>query len=87
MWGNFTEFEYYSNWDEIDVESDKIQLQSTSSDGVCITSLSIDGTDILVGPNNNQPNFWFDGDDNMCTDDFVSTQELIIQNNVYHTIG
>ena len=75
------DFELCLDNEDVDIENDFFEFARTTTDGVCITSLSIDGTDILVGPNNNQPNFWFDGDDNMCTDDFVSTQELIIQNN------
>ena len=74
-------FELCLDYDDVDIENDIFDLASTSDDGVCITSLSIDGTDILVGPNSKQPNFWFDGNENSCTDDFVSTQELIIQNN------
>jgi len=75
------DFELCLDYDDVDIENDIFDLASTSDDGVCITSLSIDGTDILVGPNSKQPNFWFDGNENSCTDDFVSTQELIIKNN------
>ena len=75
------EFQVCLYYDDVDIENDVFEFARTNNDGVCITSLSMDGTEILVGPNGNQPNFWFDGNDNMCTDDFVSTQQLIIQNN------
>merc|ERR1712226_624661 len=83
------------DYDEVDIENDVFEFAKTTNDGVCITSLIIDGTDILVGPNveqpnfwpgfwpnGKQPNFWIDGNENSCTADFVSTQELKIQNNV-----
>ena len=76
----FTEFEYCSNWDEIDVESDKIQLQSTSTDGVCITSLALNGNQMLVGKLNDQPSFWIDGDQKTCMDDHFSTPQITFKN-------
>ena len=80
---NTKEFELCLSYDDVDIENDVFEFAKTSDDGVCITSLSIDGNDILVGPLNtpNQPNFWIDGNDNSCTDNFVSTQQLIVQNN------
>merc|ERR1712227_1067731 len=57
------DFELCLDYDDVDIENDIFDLASTSDDGVCITSLSIDGTDILVGPNSKQPNFWFDGNE------------------------
>ena len=63
------DFELCLDYDDVDIENDIFDLASTTNDGVCITSLSIDGTDILVGPNGKQPNFWIDGNDNMCTDE------------------
>ena len=75
------EFELCLYYEDVDIENDVFEFARTTNDGVCITSLSMDGTDILVGPSGDQPNFWFDGNDNMCYDDFVSTQQLTIQNN------
>ena len=75
------QFRFCLDYDQVDTENDIFTLAKSGDDGVCITSLSVDGNDILVGPNGAQPNFWIDGDDNDCTDDFVSTDELLIQNN------
>ena len=57
----FTDFEYCAAWDQIDVLNDKIQLQSTNSDGVCITSVSLNGNEMLVGKLNDQPSQGFIG--------------------------
>ena len=76
----FTEFEYCSKWDEIDIENDKIQLQSTSTDGVCITSLSLNDNQILVGKLNDRPSFWIDGDPGACLDHFMSTPQITFKN-------
>ena len=76
----FTEFEYCQSWDEIDVENDKIQLQSTSTDGVCITSLSLNGNQMLVGKLNDQSSFWIDEDHRNCMDDHMSTPQITFKN-------
>ena len=76
----FQEFEYCSKWDEIDVENDKIQLKSTSTDGVCITSLALNGNELLVGKFNDQPSFWIDGDQKNCMDDHMSTPQITFKN-------
>ena len=73
-------FRFCLDYDQVDIENDVFKLARSGIDGVCVTSLSVDGNDILVGPNGAQPNFWIDGDDNDCSEDFVSTQELYIQN-------
>ena len=76
----FTEFEYCPSWDEIDAENDKIQFQSTSTDGVCITSLSLNGNQMLVGKLDDQPSFWIDGDQKNCMDEHLSTPQITFKN-------
>ena len=73
-------FKLCLDYGQFDIENDVFKLASTGTDGVCIERLSMDGNDIFLGPNDNKATFWFDGNDNMCTDDFVATDELIIQN-------
>ena len=75
-----TEFEYCLDMDDIDLSNDKFQLQSSSADGVCITSLSINSKQLFVGKNNNLPIFWIDGNDQYCLDDFMSSSQITIQN-------
>ena len=65
--------------------NDIFQLESLDScswgcDGVCITSLSIGGDQVLVGENNNLPSFWIDRDQNYCMDDFMSSPQIKIRN-------
>ena len=76
----FTEFEYCFDMDDINIANDEFQLQSSSEDGVCITSLSINSNQLFVGKNNNLPIFWIDGNDQYCLDDFMSTSQITIQN-------
>lgn len=78
--GAFKKFEYCFEMDEIDVINDKFQLQSTTDDAACISSLSINNTQLLVGKNNNLQSFWIDGNDNYCLDDFMTTSQMTIQN-------
>ena len=75
-----TEFEYCLDMDDIDIANDEFQLQSSSEDGVCITSLSINSNQLFVGKNNNLASFWIDGNDQYCLDDFMSTSQITIQN-------
>ena len=74
-------FQLCLDYGQFDIENDVFKLATTGTDGVCIESLSMDGNEILLGPNRKKPNFWFDGNGHMCNDDFVYTEELIIQNN------
>merc|ERR1719197_675126 len=76
----FEDFEYCFNG--IDVSTDKIQLQSSNTDGVCITSLSINDKKLFLGKHNEQQSFWIDRqlDEQFCLDDFMSTSEITIQN-------
>ena len=61
-------------------KNDKFQLQSSNSDGVCISSLEMNGKQILVGKQNNQKTFWLDGDQNRCQTDSMITSQITIQN-------
>ena len=73
-----TGFEYCL--DDIDIAVDELQLQSSSENGVCITSLSINRNQLFVGKNNNLTSFWIDGNDQYCLDDFMSTSQITLQN-------
>ena len=74
---SFTEFEYCLPLHYTDEE---INLQSTSTDGVCITKLTVNGNQIFVGKFQNQPYFWIDGDHNECSDENMSTPYIKLQN-------
>ena len=78
MTRNTKEFRVCVDYDQVNAANDVFEIVKSGNDGVCITSLSMDGTDILVG--NDQPNFWIDGNDNGCTDDWISTPKLTIVN-------
>ena len=80
MAAGFTEFEHCLNNDDVDVANDEFQLQSTSGNGVCITSLSINGNPILVGASSNLPNFWIDGNGPYCLDNFMASSQITIRN-------
>ena len=75
-----TGFKYCLDMDDINIANDEFQLQSSSEDGVCITSLSINSNQLFVGKNNNLPSFWIDGNDQYCLNDFMSTSQITIQN-------
>ena len=76
----FKEFDYCLHIDDVDVTNDEFQLQSTGSDGVCITSLFINFNPLLVGANNNLQSFWIDSNDKYCSDEYMSSSEITIQN-------
>ena len=76
----FKEFEHCLDMDDVDLPNDKFQLQSSNGDGACITSLSININQLLVGKNSNLPSFWIDGNDQYCLDDFMSTSQITLQN-------
>ena len=78
--GEFNKFEFCRRWDEVDVENDQFQLQSKGDDGVCITSLTVNGNEMLVGKLNDQPSFWIDGNQNHCRDGSMSTPQITIKN-------
>ena len=72
--------------DQVNLEDDIWTLQSTSNDGVCITSLIVNNEQLLVGKNNDKAYFWLDENDLDCTDEHMSTDVLSIQNSeVYYS--
>ena len=66
---------YYDDSDEIDIDF-YFQMKELAYDGVCITSLSFEGDQLLVGQNNNLSSFWLDRDQNYCLDGFMSTPHI-----------
>ena len=76
----FKQFEQCWNQEDVDTANDEFQLQSSNIDGACITSLSINGNQLLVGKNNDLQSFWIDGDDRYCLDDFMSSSQITIKN-------
>ena len=60
--------------------NDRFQLESTITNGVCITSLSVDGKQLFVGKNNDKQSFWIDSNQNDCLDDWMGTSQITIQN-------
>ena len=76
----FNDFEYCFRSDQIDKINDQFQLERTNRDGVCITSLTVDGKQMLVGKNNDLESFWIDGDQNNCLENFMGTTKITIQN-------
>ena len=81
----FNEFKYCRQSDLIDIENDEFQLQSSGDNGVCITSLTVNGNQMLVGKLNNQAAFWIDGNQNHCKDGSMSTPQLTIKNGKIHS--
>ena len=76
----FNEFEHCVPLTDVDVANDEFQLQSTSTDGTCITSLSVNGDQLLVGKNNDQQSFWIDANDRYCFDNFMASSQITIKN-------
>ena len=76
----FNDFEHCFRLDQIDIKNDQFQLERTTSDGVCITGLTVNGKQMFVGKNNDMESFWIDGDHNNCLDDFTGTTQMTIQN-------
>ena len=76
----FNEFVQCWNQDDADVANDEIQLQSSNTNGVCITSLSINGNQLFVGKHNVLQSFWIDEDDRYCLDNFMSSSQITIKN-------
>ena len=87
------ELEYCRPLDETKTD-DFYKFQSTTSDGVCITSLTTCArghnynscSEVLVGSNDDQSTFWLDQDDAHCTDNSMSGASLTLQNGaIYHS--
>ena len=68
------------NQEDFDVSNDEFQIQSSVGNGACITSLSINGNQLLVGYNNDQQSFWIDRNDRYCSNDFMSSSQITIKN-------
>ena len=80
MKNEFEKFKYCRPSSLVDVQNDEFQFQSTGLNGVCITSLIVNGTKLLVGKLNDQQSFWIDGNQNHCRDDSMSTSQITIKN-------
>ena len=76
----FNEFIQCFDQDNVDVANDEFILQTVNGDGACITSLSINGNQLLAGKHNDLQSFWMEGDDLFCLDNFMSTRQIRIQN-------
>ena len=61
------------NQEDIDVSNDEFQLKSSDGDGTCITSLIINGNQLLIGKKNH-------GHDRHCLDDFMSLSQITFKN-------
>ena len=94
MINSFNEFEYCRRLDLVDIENDEFQLQSTGGggridkgDGVCITSLTVNESEMLVGKLDDQAVFWIDGTQRWihCKDTSMSTQQITIKNGKVHS--
>ena len=73
----FRYFQYCLPSKEVDILNDRFQLQSSTTDGVCIFSLHINGTQILNGRNNNQTAFVLDKNSYRC-DKVVNDVQLLM---------
>ena len=79
----FTEHEHCFKRSEIDIVNDtfQIKMKKGSTDGICITSLTVDGEPVLTGGNRGLNMFWIDDNEN-CHDDFMATTEVTVRNGV-----
>ena len=59
---------------------DEFQLKASNDDGVCITSLSVNGEQLLVGRNNDLPSFWMNQKNPQCKNDRMTTSQITIKN-------
>ena len=59
---------------------DEFQLQASNDDGVCITSLSVNGKQLLVGKNSDLPNFWMNQKNPKCSNSHMTTSQITIKN-------
>ena len=76
----FTDFEHCFDLSDVDVENDEFEFEEYTGDGVCITSLSINGNQLLVGKYGNLPSFWLDAVDEYCLTTFMSAPRITIKN-------
>ena len=59
--------------------NDEFQFEATSIDGVCITSLSVNGKQLLVGKNGDLQSFWMSTNRLKCTGQRMTTSEITIK--------
>ena len=59
---------------------DEFQLEASNDDGVCITSLSVNDNQLLVGKNNDLPNFWMNQRNVKCTNGHMTTSQITFKN-------
>ena len=77
----FERFQFCRPSAEVDIENDEFQFQSTSGNGVCITSLNINGVDMEFGPEyQERSSFWIDDNNNVCHRDLTSTSQITFKN-------
>ena len=76
----FTDFEHCFDLSDVDVENDEFEFEEYTGDGVCITSLSINDNQLLVGKYGNLPSFWLDAVDEYCLTTFMSAPRITIKN-------
>ena len=81
----FGKFEYCLPSDLVDIQNDEFQLLASGNDGVCITSIILNGNQIFVGLLNDLPSFWIDGNQNECSVDSMSTKQITIKNGKIHS--
>ena len=74
------EVEFCMILDQVDIENDIFKLDATSTNGVCITSLTVNNEQLLVGENNDHAYFWMDENDLRCEENYMATDVLEIQN-------
>ena len=78
--GGFARYDFCLPTENVDVISDRFQLQATNNNGVCISSFQMNGTQIFVGPEKNQTSFWIDRDNQRCDNDKLVTRGITVQN-------
>ena len=80
----FQNFEYCIAVDDLDIENDDFKFFASGSDGVCITSLHVDGKQLFVGKNDDLTSFVFarpnQGESFVCLSDKMKTPSLTIKN-------
>ena len=77
----FHRFQFCRPSAEVDVENDEFQFQTTSDNGVCITSLNVNGEEMRFGPQfKKRSSFWMDGNNSVCHRELTSTPQITFKN-------
>ena len=81
----FNEFEFCIPWSELNVHyrgeiEEEFELESTSNDGVCITSMTLNKKKMFFGTNNQLSSFWIDGNQKRCSNHTMATSKIKIVN-------